>query len=69
MVQYAVTRKDGGWAVFHDGEPVARDLSRPAAIGMAKSLAFEAGEREKSDERPIQGYFAALSRRLSGGED
>ena len=66
MVQFAVTLKDGDWTVFSDGKPVARDLSRSAAVQMAKDLAFEAEERGESVELLIQGYYGELSRRVTG---
>lgn len=67
MVQYAVTLKDGNWTVFNDGKPVAAELSRSAAVQMAKDLAFEAEERGETVELLIQGYYGELSRRLTGG--
>ncbi len=69
MVQYAVTMKDGDWTVFCDGKPMAADLSRSAAIEMAKGLAFDAEERGDEVELLIQGYYGDLSRRLTGGDD
>ena len=69
MVQYAVTKKDGDWTVFRDGQPMANDLSRSAAIQMAKDLAFEAEERGETVELLIQGYYGEMSRRLTGGGD
>jgi len=69
MVQYAVTLKDGDWTVFQDGAPIASDLTRSAAIELAKGLAFEAEERGEAVELLIQGYFGELATRLSGGED
>jgi hypothetical protein len=69
MVQYAVTLKDGDWTVFKDGQPVERDLSRSAAIQMAKLLAFEAEERGESVELLIQGYYGDMSRKITGGAD
>ena len=69
MVQYAVTLKDGDWTVFSDGSPVAGDLSRSAAVQMAKDLAFEAEERGETVELLIQGYYGDLSRRITGGPD
>lgn len=69
MVQYAVTLKEGDWTVFRDGEPVARDLSRSAAIEMARGLAHDAEARGESVELLIQGYYGEMSRRLSGGAE
>jgi hypothetical protein len=69
MVQYAVTRKDGEWTVFSDGTPVAGELSRSAAVQLAKELAFEAEERGETVELLIQGYYGELSRRLTGGSE
>lgn len=66
MVQFAVTLKDGDWTVFNDGKPVAGDLSRSAAVQMAKDLAFEAEERGETVELLIQGYYGELSRRVTG---
>jgi len=66
MVQYAVTLKDGDWTVFCDGAPMARVLSRSAAIQMAKDLAFEAEERGETVELLIQGYYGEMSRKLTG---
>ncbi len=68
MVQLAVTLKAGDWTVFRDGEPVAGNLSRSAAIEMAESLAHEAEERGESVELLIQGYHGELPRRHSGGD-
>jgi hypothetical protein len=69
MVQFAVTLKDGAWTVFGDGKPMASDLSRSAAVQMAKDLAFEAEERGETVELLIQGYYGELSRRLTGAGD
>lgn len=69
MVQYAVTLKDGDWTVFQDGKPLAGDLSRSAAIQMAKDLAFEAEERGEAVELLIQGYYGDMSRKVSGAVD
>ena len=69
MVQYAVTLKDGDWTVFKDGQPVEHDLTRSAAIQMAKIMAFEAEERGETVELLIQGYYGDLSRRVTGGAD
>ena len=66
MVQFAVTLKDGDWTVFRDGKPIATDLSRSAAVQMAKDLAFEAEEHGETVELLIQGYYGDLSRRLTG---
>ncbi|WP_411287944.1 hypothetical protein [Phenylobacterium sp.] len=68
MVQYAVTLKDGDWTVFCDGAPMAGDLTRSAAIELAKALAFEAEERGETVELLIQGYYGDLSRKLTGAE-
>jgi hypothetical protein len=69
MVQYAVTLKDGDWTVFNDGKPMAGELSRSAAVQMAKDLAFEAEARGESVELLIQGYYGELSRKLTGGSE
>lgn len=69
MVQFAVAQKDGDWTVFNDGKPVARGLSRSAAVQMAKDLAFEAEERGETVELLIQGYYGELSRRLTGSAE
>jgi hypothetical protein len=69
MVQYAVTLKEGDWTVFRDGEPMAGDLSRSAAIQMAKDLAFEAEEKGETVELLIQGYYGDLSRKVTGGAE
>ena len=69
MVQYAVAQKDGDWIVFKDGEPIARDLSRSAAVQMAQDLAFEAEARGEAVELLIQGYYGELSRRLTGSAE
>ncbi|HEY9216640.1 MAG TPA: hypothetical protein VIO94_01220 [Phenylobacterium sp.] len=68
MVQYAVAQKNGEWSVFQDGEVLANDLSRSAAIQMAKEMAFEAEERGDSVELLIQGYYGELTRKVSGGD-
>ena len=69
MVQYAVALKDGDWTVFSDGTPVAGQLSRSAAMQMAKDLAFEAEEHGETVELLIQGYYGEVSRRLTGSAD
>lgn len=69
MVQYAVTLKDGDWTVFRDGEAMAHDLSRSAAIEMAKGMAFDAEERGEVVELLIQGYYGDMSRRVTGTDD
>ena len=69
MVQFAVTLKDGDWTVFNDGKPVAGDLSRSAAIQMAKDMAFEAEERGETVELLIQGYYGEMSRKVTGAAD
>jgi hypothetical protein len=69
MVQFAVTLKDGDWTVFSDGTPVAGQLSRSAAVQMAKDLAFEAEERGEAVELLIQGYYGELSRRVTGSPE
>jgi hypothetical protein len=69
MVQFAVTLKDGDWTVFQDGKPVERDLTRSAAIQMAKIMAFEAEDRGETVELLIQGYYGDVARRVSGGSD
>ncbi|MFC3078267.1 hypothetical protein ACFODL_09240 [Phenylobacterium terrae] len=68
MVQYAVALKNGEWSVFQDGEVLAHDLTRSAAIQMAKELAFEAEERGDTVELLIQGYYGELTRKVSGGD-
>ena len=67
MVQYAVARKDGEWTVFCDGQPVERDLTRSAAIQIAKDLAFEAEERGETVELLIQGYYGEVATKVTGG--
>ncbi len=67
MVQYAVTLKDGNWTVFSDGKPIERDLTRSAAIQLAKEMAFVAEERGATVELLIQGYYGDLSRKVTGG--
>ena len=69
MVQYAVTLKDGDWTVFSDGTPVAGQLSRSAAVQMAKDLAFEAEERGEIVELLIQGYYGEVSLRITGSAE
>jgi hypothetical protein len=69
MVQFAVTLKDGDWTVFSDGQPVASNLSRSAAVQLAKDLAFEAEERGETVELLIQSYYGELSRRLTGSAE
>ena len=69
MVQFAVTLKDGDWTVFNDGRPVAGDLSRSAAVQLAKDLAFQAEERGETVELLIQGYYGELSRRVTGSTE
>lgn len=66
MVQYAVAQKDRDWTVFRDGERLAGDLSRSAAVQMAKDLAFQAEARGEAVELLIQGYYGELSRRVTG---
>jgi hypothetical protein len=67
MVQYAVALKDGDWTVFKDGSVIEQELTRSAAIQMAKIMAFEAEERGETVELLIQGYYGEMSRRLTGG--
>jgi hypothetical protein len=69
MVQYAVTLKEGDWTVFRDGQAVARDLSRSAAVQLAKELAFEAEEQGETVELLIQGYYGDMSRKVTGGAE
>lgn len=69
MVQFAVALKDSEWTVFSDGRPVARDLTRSAAVQLAKDLAFEAEERGETVELLIQGYYGELSRKVTGSPD
>jgi hypothetical protein len=69
MAQFAVTLKDGDWTVFADGQAIEHDVTRSAAIQMAKDLAFEAEERGDTVELLIQGYYGDLSRKLTGGAD
>lgn len=69
MVQYAVAQKDRDWTVFRDGERLAGDLSRSAAVQMAKDLAFEAEARGEAVELLIQGYYGELSRRVTGSPE
>jgi hypothetical protein len=66
MVQYAVAQKDGEWTVFCDGEPVEHDLTRSAAIQIAKILAFEAEERGQGVELLIQGYYGDVATKVTG---
>jgi hypothetical protein len=66
MVQLAVAKKDGEWTVFNDGQPVAHDLTRSAAVQLAKDLAFQAEERGETVELLIQGYYGELSRKVTG---
>ncbi len=67
MVQYAVAQKDGEWTVFRDGQAVEHDLSRSAAIQIAKILAFESEERGQNVELLIQGYYGDVAIKLTGG--
>jgi hypothetical protein len=69
MVQFAVTLKDGDWTVFNDGQAMASELSRSAAVQMAKDMAFEAEERGETVELLIQGYYGELSRKITGAAD
>jgi hypothetical protein len=48
---------------------VERDLTRSAAIEMAKSLAFAAEERGEAVELLIQGYYGDMSRRVTGVDE
>ena len=66
MVQFAVALKSGQWTVFSDGQAIADDLTRSAAVQMAKELAFEAEERGEPVELLIQGYYGELSRKVTG---
>ena len=66
MIQYAVTQKDGDWTVFCDGEPLTGDLSRSAAIQLAKDLAFDAETRGLAVEVLIQGYYGEMARKFTG---
>ena len=66
MVQLAVAKKDGDWTVFNDGQVIAKDLTRSAAVQLAKDLAFDAEERGETVELLIQGYYGELSRKVTG---
>jgi hypothetical protein len=66
MVQYAVAQKDGEWTVFRDGQPIEHDLTRSAAIQIAKILAFESEERGEIVELLIQGYYGDVAVRVTG---
>jgi hypothetical protein len=66
MVQYAVAQKDGEWTVFRNGEPIEHDLTRSAAIQIAKILAFESEERGELVELLIQGYYGDVAIRVTG---
>jgi len=68
VVQFAVTLKGREWTVFKDGEVVAGDLTRSAAIEMAQSLAFEAEENGDPVELLVQDYFGHLNRKVTGEE-
>jgi len=68
VVQLAVTLKNGDWTVFRDGEPLAGDLSRSAAIEMAEDLAHAAEARGEPVELLVQGYHGELPSRHSGGD-
>lgn len=68
MVQYAVTLKERDWTVFRDGQPIAGDLTRSAAIELAKAMAFEAEARGDPVELLIQGYYGDLARKITGAE-
>jgi hypothetical protein len=69
MVQFAVAKKQGEWTVFSDGQPVAHDLTRSAAVQLAKDLAFEAEERGETVELLIQGYYGDVSRKVTGPDE
>ncbi|HEY0435822.1 MAG TPA: hypothetical protein VGC92_04230 [Phenylobacterium sp.] len=62
-----MTLKDGEWTVFKDAKPLDHQLTRSAAIQMAKALAFEAEERGESVELLIQGYYGDVARKVTGG--
>ena len=66
MVQYAVTLKNGEWTVFQDGKPIEHQLTRSAAIKMAKDMAFQAEERGETVELLIQGYYGEVARKVTG---
>ena len=68
MLQYAVTLKEGRWTVFKNGEPIASDMSRSAAVEMAEGLAFEDEEAGQPVELLIQDYTGELAHRVSGGD-
>ena len=67
MVQYAVTLKDGDWTVFKDGKAIEQDLTRSAAIQIAKIMAFEAEERGETVELLVQGYYGDVATKVTGG--
>ena len=69
MVQYAVTLKQGDWTVFKDGEAIASDMSRSAAVEMAEGLAFEDEERGEPVELLIQDYTGELAHKVSDRDD
>ena len=66
VIQFAVTLKGREWTVFKDGEAVAGDLTRSAAIEMAQGLAFAAEERGEQVELLVQDYFGHLNRKVTG---
>ena len=51
MVQFAVIKKHGEWAVFQDGSMRERGAMRSACIERAEALAFEAEARGETVER------------------
>jgi hypothetical protein len=66
MVQFAVIKKDGEWAVFQDGSMLERGAMRSACIQRAEALAFEAEARGETVELVIQDYTGEVKARKSG---
>jgi hypothetical protein len=63
MVQFAVTKKDGEWTVFRDGEAVFSGMSRSRAVEQAETLAHDAAEAGEETELLVQDYIGELTTR------
>jgi hypothetical protein len=63
MIQFAVTKKDGEWTVFRDGEVVVSGMSRSRAVEQAETLAHDAADAGEATELLVQDYIGELTTR------
>jgi hypothetical protein len=67
IMQLAVIKKDGDWAVFQDGSMLEHGGTRSACIELAEMIAFEAEERGEPVELLIQDYLGEVKTRVTRG--